>query len=88
MPKAPGKSLSVWAQVGFYTSLGFILPAAAVGGFGLGWCLDRWLHTSPVLALILGLGGAVAGVVEILTILTRAEKRGDGNSPSDGSSES
>jgi len=75
MSKAPGKPLSVWAQVGYYTSLGFILPAAAVGGFGLGWCVDRWLHTSPAFAMILGLAGAVAGIVEVLTILKRAEKR-------------
>jgi ATP synthase protein I len=85
VPKAPGKQMSLWAQVGFYTSLGFILPACAVGGFGLGWWLDRWLHTSPVLALIMSLMGAAAGVMEILRILTRAEKRDDGNNSSDGS---
>ena len=71
--------MGVWAQVAFYSSLGFILPAAALGGFGLGWVLDRWLHTSPLLAIVLGLAGVVAGVVEILQILTRAEKRGEGN---------
>ncbi len=85
MPKTPGKQMSLWAQVGFYTSLGFILPAGTVGGFGLGWWLDRWLHTSPVLALIMGLLGAAAGVMEILRILTRAEKRDDENQSNDGS---
>ena len=85
MPETPGKQMSLWAQVGFYTSLGFILPAGAVGGFGLGWLLDRWLHTSPVLALIMGLLGAAAGVMEILRILTRAEKRDDENQSNDGS---
>jgi ATP synthase protein I len=77
--------MSLWAQVGFYTSLGFILPAGAVGGLGLGWWLDRWLHTSPFLALIMGLMGAAAGVVEILQILTRAEKRDAENKSDDGS---
>ena len=85
MPKTPGKQMSLGAQVGFYTSLGFILPAGTVGGFGLGWLLDRWLHTSPVLALIMGLLGAAAGVMEILRILTRAEKRDDENQSNDGS---
>lgn len=85
MPKTPGKQMSLWAQVGFYTSLGFILPAGALGGFGLGWWLDRWLHTSPVLALIMGLLGAAAGVMEILRILTRAEKRDDETQSHDGS---
>jgi len=65
----------MWAQVGLYTSVGFILPAGAVGGFGLGWLLDRALHTSPVFALILCLAGAGAGVREILRVLTRAERR-------------
>jgi F0F1-type ATP synthase assembly protein I len=71
--------MRLWAQVGFYTSLGVIVPAAAVGGFGLGWWLDRLFHTSPALSLILGAIGAAAGVVELLKILTRAEKRDDGN---------
>jgi len=69
--------MGLWAQVGFYSSLGLILPAAAVGGFGLGWLLDRWLHTSPVFSLILGLVGAAAGLIDILRVLTRAEKRDD-----------
>lgn len=85
MPKTPGKRMSLWAQVGFYSSLGFILPGAAAGGFGLGWVLDRWLHTSPLFALILCLGGAGAGIVDILRILTRAEKRNDTDGPNNGS---
>ncbi len=85
MPKTPGEQMSLWAQVGFYTSLGLILPAGTVGGFGLGWWLDRWLHTSPVLSLIMGLMGAATGVIEILRILTRAEKRDDENQSNDGS---
>jgi len=85
VPKAPGKRMGLWAQVGFYSSLGFILPAGAVGGFGLGWLLDRWLHTSPVFALILGLLGAGAGLIDILRILTRAEKRDDADESNHGS---
>ena len=85
MPKTPGKGMGLWAQVGFYSGLGFILPAGAVGGFGLGWVLDRWLHTSPLFALILCLVGAGAGVVDILHILTRAEKRNDKDKSNDGS---
>jgi F0F1-type ATP synthase assembly protein I len=76
--------MSLWAQVGFYASLGMILPAAAVGGFGLGWWLDRWLHTSPLFSLVLGFVGAAAGVTEVLQILTRAEKRDDRNQRDDG----
>jgi F0F1-type ATP synthase assembly protein I len=86
VPKTPGNGKDLWAQVGFYSSLGFIMPAGALGGFGLGWLLDRWLHTSPLFALILGLVGAGAGVVEILQILTRDEKnQDDADKPHDGS---
>ncbi len=77
--------MSLWAQVGFYSSLGFILPAGAVGGFALGWLLDRWLHTSHVFAVILGLLGAAGGLIEILSILLRAEKRFDAGKSDNGS---
>jgi ATP synthase protein I len=76
--------MGLWAQIGFYSSLGLILPAGAVGGFGLGWLLDRWLHTSPVFSLILGLLGAAAGLIDILRVLTREEKRDDGSGPDNG----
>jgi F0F1-type ATP synthase assembly protein I len=63
--------------VGFYSSLGFILPAGAVVGFGIGWLLDRWLHTSPVLTVVMGFLGAGGGFLELLQILKRAEKDAD-----------
>jgi len=71
------KPASIWGQVGLYTSLGFILPAGALAGSALGWLLDRWLHTSPVLTVILGFLGTAAGLTEVLRILGRAEKDGD-----------
>ena len=33
-PRLRGKRMSLWAQVGYYSSLGFILPGGAVAGFG------------------------------------------------------
>ena len=86
MPKTPGKRMSLGEQVGYYSSLGIIMPASALGGYGLGWLLDRWLHTSPLFALILGVLGAVAGIIDIVRILTRAEKQqDDANKSNDGS---
>jgi F0F1-type ATP synthase assembly protein I len=75
----PKKQANLWAQVGLYTSLGFILPAGAVVGIAVGWLLDRWLGTSPVLTVLLGFLGAAAGLIEILRILGRAEKDANGN---------
>ncbi len=85
MPKTPGREMSLWAQVGFYSSLGFILPGGAVGGVALGWLLDKSLHTSPVLTVVLGLAGAAGGLIEILRILSRAEKQFDSGKSDNGS---
>jgi len=84
VPRSTGKQSNLWAQVGFYSSLGFILPAGAVVGCAGGWCLDRWLHTSPVLAVVMGFLGAAAGFFELLRILKRAEKDADGDNSSPG----
>jgi hypothetical protein len=34
VPRSTGKQANLWAQVGFYSSLGIILPAGAVAGGG------------------------------------------------------
>jgi ATP synthase protein I len=74
-----------WEKVGYYSSLGIVLPAGAVGGLGLGWVLDRWLHTKPIFTVILCLVGAGAGIIDILRILTRAEKQDDADESNHGS---
>ena len=78
------KQASLWAQVGFYTTLGFTIPASTVAGLLLGWWLDKEWKTSPVLMLILALLGAASGVIEVLRVLRRAEKRASGNDSSNG----
>lgn len=75
-PQKPNRE-SVWAQVAFYTSLGFIIPGAVIGGVILGWYLDERLHTYPILSIIGGVAGAIGGIVEIYQILTRTEKSAD-----------
>jgi F0F1-type ATP synthase assembly protein I len=83
-PQKPNSG-NVWAQVAFYSSLGFIIPGAVVGGVLLGWFLDDYLHTSPVFITIGGLAGAAAGIVELLQILNRTQKSADRDSKSDSS---
>ena len=79
MPKRPGRQNDLWAQIGLYSSLGFILPAGAVGGYVLGWLLDDWLHTSPVFSIVLGFVGAAGGPIWIFWVLYREGKRAGGD---------
>ncbi len=83
-----GKQADIWAQVAFYSGLGFIIPAGAVIGYAVGWGLDRWLHTAPWAAIVLGFLGAAGGFIEILKILERAEKRGGRNNSGPGTGSS
>jgi F0F1-type ATP synthase assembly protein I len=77
-PQKPNSG-NIWAQVAFYSSLGFIIPGAVVGGVLLGWFLDEHLHTYPFLSIIGGLAGAIGGIMEIYQILTRTEKNVSGD---------
>jgi F0F1-type ATP synthase assembly protein I len=83
-PQKPNSG-NIWAQVAFYSSLGFIIPGAVVGGVLLGWFLDNHLHTSPVFVTLGGLAGAAAGIIELLQILTRTQKIADRDGESDSS---
>lgn len=78
MSPLPGSQSDLWSQVAYYASLGFILPAAAVVGYGIGWLLDRWLRTSPVLSIVFTMLGAAGGFIEILQMMRRAEDRAGG----------
>jgi ATP synthase protein I len=80
----PKKQTNLWAQLGLYTSLGFILPAGALVGCAGGWYLDRWLHTSPLLTVVMGFLGAAAGFIDVLRILGRAERDADRNNANSG----
>lgn len=74
----------LWEHVALFSGLGFVLFGCIGGGFLLGYFLDKWLGTVPIVTLI-GAGlGLAAGVFELLQILKRVEKRDRGD---DGSSE-
>jgi len=80
------KDSKLCAQIGFYSSLGLILPAGALVGYGIGWLVDRWLHTTPVAAIVLAFLGGAGGFLEVLRILTRAEKDADRDNSGTGAS--
>lgn len=84
MAPQSGKSSDPWAQVGIYTSLGFILFGGIGGGYFLGWLLDEWLGTAPIFSLVIAVAGFAGGFIEVLRILQRLEKRGSGNNTGTG----
>jgi F0F1-type ATP synthase assembly protein I len=63
-------------QVGEYTSLAFMLPAATLVGYVVGYLLDRVFHTHYLYIPFLILGIA-AGFVQLVRQLMR-DTRGDG----------
>ena len=69
----------LWKTVGAVSGLGFVLFASIGSGYFLGWLLDRWLGTTPIFALVAACLGLAGGLIEILQILKRVEKRGGRN---------
>jgi F0F1-type ATP synthase assembly protein I len=65
----------LWEHVATFSGLGFVLFGSIGGGYLVGWLLDRWLGTTPVFSLIVAGLGLAGGVIEILQILKRVEKR-------------
>jgi F0F1-type ATP synthase assembly protein I len=49
-----------------------ILLVVSVGvGGGAGYLLDKWIHTSPVFTLILGLLGFAGGMIQLVRRLSK-----------------
>ena len=74
-----------WSQVAFYTGLGFVIPAGVLVGYGLGWLLDRRLHSHPVCTLIGSFAGAALGIAEVIQTVLRKQKRDEERSNQPGS---
>ena len=71
LPPAVEKAKNVSQQFAMATELPFILVGAiAVGGL-IGYFLDSWLHTRPVLMIILGFLGFFGGLRDVLRRLPK-----------------
>jgi F0F1-type ATP synthase assembly protein I len=64
---------SFWLQVGRYSQLAFVLPAALVVGWLIGAALDKWLHTTWLYLAGILLGIA-AGFIELIRTVSRDTK--------------
>jgi F0F1-type ATP synthase assembly protein I len=69
--ESPNKK-NLWVQLGQFSQIAFIFPAATVAGWLIGVALDHWLHTTwlYVVGLILGI---IAGFVELIRIVNRSD---------------
>ena len=50
-------------------SVGTMLTSMVVAGFLLGYGLDVWLDTKPILMLVLGAMGFVGGILKVYRLL-------------------
>lgn len=66
----PTRERNVWAMVGRYTSLAFVLPACVLVGYAIGYGLDRLFGTS-FLYIVFLLIGIAAGFVELVREVQR-----------------
>jgi len=57
-------------QLSKYYSIAFILPAAIIVGFGIGYGLDKLFHTDFLKIIFLFLGVA-AGIIELIRELSK-----------------
>jgi F0F1-type ATP synthase assembly protein I len=82
-PSQPSKRPGQWArQVALATELPVILVGTVLVGGALGYFLDRWLKTTPILMLVLGTAGLVVGVRDLLRRLKKEDSDGEHNSKS------
>jgi len=68
----PGKD-SLPVQLGKYYGMIFVLPAAVLVGFGIGYGLDKVFHTTFLRIVFLFLGVA-AGVIDLFRELSKDDK--------------
>jgi F0F1-type ATP synthase assembly protein I len=67
---------NVWVQVGEYASLAFMLPAATLIGYGIGYLLDRALGTTFLKVIFLAFGMA-SGFVQVIRQVQKDTKDSD-----------
>jgi len=64
------KKDSLPVQLGKYYGMIFVLPAAVLVGFGIGYVLDKLFHTG-FLKIVFLLLGVVAGMIDLFRELSK-----------------
>jgi ATP synthase protein I len=69
-----GENKKNWAA---YSSVGLMFPVSIALGAGMGYWLDKWLHTAPYLLVIFTLYGVAAGFWNLYKVTKRmSDKNG------------
>lgn len=68
-PSAGSAGGSQISFMGIGLRVGVELLSALVVGVALGWFLDRWLHTSPLLLIVFVLLGGAAGIANVWRLM-------------------
>jgi ATP synthase protein I len=72
----PNKDLSEGAKAfAVAWSLPFQLIVPPLVGGGIGYLVDRWLHTKPVFMLVLGIVGFIIGLREVIKAAALLDKK-------------
>lgn len=64
--RGPGRKSEPPTSLGIAFRFATELGAALIVGAGLGWLLDRWLHTAPIFIVIMFVLGAAAGLRNVM----------------------
>ncbi len=68
-PVPAGHSTARLSPMGIGLRVGVELVSALFVGVAIGWLLDKWLHTSPVLLAVFLLLGGAAGVANVWRLM-------------------
>ena len=75
-PNSSRKDVATLAkQFAIATQIPFVLVVPVFVAGGIGYLLDRWLHTGVVLMFVLGFVGFGIGLREILRMAAAADKK-------------
>jgi F0F1-type ATP synthase assembly protein I len=65
------RSLSGTARL---STIGLTLAFSTIIGVGIGYLLDRWLHTDPIFTVIFLVIGTIAGFVEMIRTVSQVSQ--------------
>jgi len=77
----PPKTEGSGSSLGMALRLSFDIVAAVVVGAGIGWFLDHWLGTTPLLFIVFFFLGAAAGFFNVIRTANRPDGKRKDRSP-------